>query len=162
MLNMIQKIVTRQSDGDKIVVMNPITYDNLWLPCLEANSIGYASRFSASGDDAAEVRSNINKLDRIEILVEDTRIPTTAIGASSEYVISTGDIYILTKDALHLEVEESNNFVVSPWTDIPNVYGSMQKSVMATLLFYATSRFNLGKITLPTAVKTELDSRSFL
>lgn len=162
-LNKIRKIVNNlTTDDEYLIVMNPSTYSNLWLPSLDANSNGYESRFAGGSNDALETRDNVTKFGNTTIAVENTRVPTDSIGTSSTYVLPSDTIYILTKSSLHLVAEESANFLVSDWVDMPSQYGVMQKSIEATLLFYPTSRFNLAKITLPAAVKTELDASMFL
>jgi hypothetical protein len=162
-INLVRKTIAQISREDEVfIIMNPATVNNLWLPSLEANSIGYASPFRAGGDNALEVKDGIMKIGNSTILTEDTRIPTTENGSSVEYVLPTNVIYVIAKSSLALEVEDSCNFIVTPWTPMQNQYGVMQKSLETTLLFYPKSRFNMAKITLPTAIKTALDARQFI
>jgi hypothetical protein len=144
--------------GERIIcIMSPAQYDFLWLPALEANQINSASRLSINGN-ALEVKDDISKLGSLEIYRENSRLPISESGGGVKYVMDNNYIFFINPSYLNLEVESSNNFIVSDWQEIPNQYNTLQKSMTSTMLFYATKRFNMGKLKLPAAVAAELDT----
>jgi len=85
-------------------------------------------------------------------------VPSATTGGTGTYILPSDTIYFLNPEFVHLEVESSNNFVVTDWEYIPNQYNTLQKSLTATLIMYVRNRWKQGKLTLPAAVKAELDA----
>ena len=137
--------------------MHPAVYDYLWIPSLEANQINAVSRLAVNSN-ALEVSDDMTKLGNMTIVRENSRVPSSSTGETATYILPSDTIYFLNPEYVHLEVESSNNFVVSDWEYIPNQYNTLQKSLTATLIFYVRNRWKQGKLKLPAAVKAELDA----
>lgn len=152
------RLQIEEMTSDKVVcVMHPAVYDYLWIPSLEANQINAVSRLAVNGN-ALEVTDDMTKLGNMTIIRENSRVPSANTGGTGTYILPSDTIYFLNPEFVHLEVESSNNFVVTDWEYIPNQYNTLQKSLTSTLIMYVRNRWKQGKLTLPAAVKAELDA----
>ena len=164
--DVVQKAVSKcktfaNGKGRYVIVMPPAMYDILWLASLtamtSANKIVQNSMSMPTETERVSY-SQTYTLDGIPVIKEDSRLPNNEIGSAPTYIMPSNKIWIVDLDAVRLEAESSNNFVVSGWQEIPNQYNAMQKSISTTLLWYATRRFNMGVITMPAALTTLVEA----
>ncbi|NTW31055.1 MAG: hypothetical protein HGB12_00200 [Bacteroidetes bacterium] len=154
------RLQLEEISGEEVLcIMPPSIYDFIWIPCLEANTISAPSRFAKSSSDALEVGDTISMMGpNFKIVRENTRVPSSEIGGTPQYILGSDTILFINSKYLHLQVESNNNFIMGEWDYVQSQYGTLQKSMETTLLFFATKRYNMGTLKMASAVKTELDA----
>lgn len=158
-INRVRLQLEEISGEEVLCIMPPAIYDFIWIPCLEANTISAPSRFAKGPNDALEVGDTISMMGpNFKIVRENTRVPTSEIGGTPKYILDSDTILFINPKYLHLKVESNNNFVMTDWEPIQSQYGTLQKSMESTLIFFATKRYNMASLKMASAVKTELDS----
>lgn len=137
-----------------IISCHPAVYDYLWVPSLQATAsvtkVMGGNNMPKDTDYVTFSSDNHYFINGAPVIAEEATLPNNEIGSAPSYIHPLNKIYILNLDALNLEVSKSNNFVMSDWEYIPNQFNAMQKTMSTTLLMYATKRYSMGVITLPT------------
>lgn len=144
------------------LMVNPKIYQYIIKPCTELFRIpGIVA--SSSGDSygvfglQSKVNSGINfnmpetftiAEGRLTIVPEPARLGT-------QYVLPLPYMYFINQRDLTLEAWANKNFVEGEW-DITTKYGTMMRKTEAAIRFYASKRWNLGRIALDSAVVAEL------
>lgn len=148
LMHSIEKCKQFSKSKKMLVVMHPAVYQFLFLQSLEVN-VKSSKIITPNTQSIVEIdRYAQYDINGATIMPEFASIPTAEQGSAPTYIFPSDKIYIIDMDSIFLQAEKSNNFVVSDWTEIPNQYNTLQKSMTTTLLFGMNKRFSSGVITL--------------
>ena len=145
------------------IFMPPWLYDAWFLRSLDVK-VTSQKLFNMNLDGVKKGETNITDYDYPTFDYEisgapvysiDTTLVSDVNGSAPVYVFPKNKIYIINMNAIKLGVNKTNNFMTTPWENIPTQYQAMQRSTTATLAFWLPNRLSHGVITMYAAGVTD-------
>lgn len=157
--NAVRRCQISANDKSKyIIIVPPWFYDFCFIPSLKAmasTNTFYADKVASETEIVGwgNVKTPYT-IHGVPVLAEDCSMVTSQYGSTPSFLFPANSILILNMSSVHLGVNPTANFKVSPWIDIQTQYEVMQRSFNATLAMWIDDRWSNGKITLPAALVT--------